>query len=91
MSIIEAQAAGKYVVATNVGGIEDVLHPQCGLLSEVSDHKKYCENLLSALHNYKTNAQFAQQGTNWALQKFSYQRLVNDVKTLYENLLTKFH
>lgn len=91
VSIIEAQAAGKYVVATNVGGIEDVLHPQCGLLSEVSDHQKYCENLLSALHNYKTNAQFAQQGTNWALQKFSYQRLVNDVKTLYENLLTKFH
>ncbi len=41
VSIIEAQAAGKFVVSTNVGGIEDVLHPECGFLSEISDKTRW--------------------------------------------------
>ena len=49
VSIIEAQAAGKYVVSTNVGGIEDVLHPECGLLSEINDKNTFFENLLKTV------------------------------------------
>jgi glycosyltransferase involved in cell wall biosynthesis len=51
VSIIEAQAAGKYVVATNVGGIEDVLHPECGLLSEITDKTGFFNNLLKTCNN----------------------------------------
>jgi glycosyltransferase involved in cell wall biosynthesis len=87
VSIIEAQAAGKYVVSTNVGGIEDVLHPDCGLLSIVSDKETFCSNLLSACNNYAINTKHAEKGIEWALQKFSYTRLVADMLTLYQQLL----
>ena len=87
VSIIEAQAAGKYVVSTNVGGIEDVLHPECGLLSAVSDKSAFFENLLSAVNNQSSNSKQAQKGIEWAIAKYSYSRLVDDMRSLYEKLL----
>jgi glycosyltransferase involved in cell wall biosynthesis len=87
VSIIEAQAAGKYVVATNVGGIEDVLHPDGGLLSEVEDRKRYFENLERACREFGKHEQHAEAGTRWALSKFSYQRLVTDMAHLYKALI----
>lgn len=88
VSIIEAQAAGKYVVATNVGGIEDVLHPDCGLLSEVQDKEGYFRNLESACRNFgQQGQQAAKAGEEWALSKFSYQRLVGDMARLYKDLI----
>ena len=87
VSIIEAQAAGKFVVATNVGGIEDVLHPECGLLCEVSNKAQFLKNLASAVTHFKTNKLKAELGTAWAIEKFSYMRLVNDMRNLYSNLL----
>ena len=87
VSIIEAQAAGKYVVATNVGGIEDVLHPNCGLLSEVTDREAYFSNLSLACRNFSKNIQREKTGENWSLSKFSYLRLVSDMEKLYKSLL----
>lgn len=89
VSIIEAQAAGKYVVATNVGGIEDVLHPECGLLSKITDKNGFFSNLLQTCNNKSQLSRSAKKGEEWAISKYSYTRLVNDVKTLYEQLLNK--
>lgn len=89
VSIIEAQAAGKYIVSTNVGGIEDVLHPECGLLSEVSDKQAFFNNLSDAIKSEKYLQSSSKKGEQWALQKFSYQRLVEDMRLLYHRL-TKF-
>ena len=87
VSIIEAQAAGKYVVSTNVGGIEDVLHPDCGLLSETHDKKAFFKNLNSACHLNHASLISSEKGENWALSKFSYTRLVKDMSLLYNQLL----
>lgn len=87
VSIIEAQAAGKFVVSTNVGGIEDVLHPECGLLSNVNDKKTFFTNLLSAVNNETKHNSHEKKGEIWALEKFSYTRLVNDMRDLYHLLL----
>lgn len=89
VSIIEAQAAGKYVVSTNVGGIEDVLHPECGLLSEITDKNTFFSNLFKAIHNKNQISQSSEKGEEWALAKFSYIRLVNDMSILYKQLLKK--
>ncbi len=87
VSIIEAQAAGRYVVATNVGGIEDVLHPDGGLLSEVEDRQRYFANLETACREFGKHEKHAEAGTQWALSKFSYQRLVTDMAHLYKALI----
>lgn len=90
VSIIEAQAAGKYVVSTNVGGIEDVLHPDCGLLSNVNDKELFCRNLEKACLEKITDTGYQKTGEEWAVKKFSYQRLVSDMQQLYDKLL-KLH
>ena len=84
VSIIEAQVAGKFVVSTNVGGIKDVLHPNCGLLSEINDKNAFFINLLKAC---KLESKTAEEGINWAISKFSYTRLVSDMRNLYYQLL----
>ena len=89
VSIIEAQAAGKFVVSTNVGGIEDVLHPECGFLSEISDKSVFFSNLLNACSNPSTLSNSSEKGEKWALEKYSYTRLVSDMKQLYSQLLKR--
>jgi len=89
VSLIEAQAAGKFIITTNVGGIKDILNPNCGMLSEVKDEIGFKSNLLNAVINYKivtANSSFAK---NEVLEKFSYQRLCNDMDKLYIKLLNK--
>ena len=86
VSIIEAQAAGKFVVSTNVGGIEDVLHPECGFLSDVGNKELFHQNLQSAVAKHKEMNEIAKKGEKWALEKFSYSRLVSDMRNLYQKL-----
>lgn len=87
VSIIEAQAAGKYVVATNVGGIKDVLHPDCGLLSAVEDRERYFSNLALACRQLAEHKKQAEAGVEWSLSRFSYSRLVADMSHLYSTLI----
>ena len=86
VSLIEAQAAGKYIITTNVGGIKDILNPNCGMLSEVQDEKMFKENLLNAVVNYKTVTANSAAAKNEVIEKFSYQRLCKDMDELYKNL-----
>jgi glycosyltransferase involved in cell wall biosynthesis len=87
VSIIEAQAAGKYVVSTNVGGIEDVLHPEFGLLSDIKDKPLFYENLYYACTQKDLLQKSSEKGEKWALSKFSYTRLVDDMRQFYHQLL----
>ena len=89
VSIIEAQAAGKYVVSTNVGGIEDVLHPECGLLSNINDKNMFFLNLLKSINNKTQLFNSSKKGEEWAMAKFSYARLVKDMSLLYNQLLKR--
>jgi glycosyltransferase involved in cell wall biosynthesis len=89
VSIIEAQAAGKYVVSTNVGGIEDVLHPECGLLSDIKDKPLFYKNLYNACTQKDLLQKSSEKGEKWAISKFSYTRLVDDMRQLYTQLLKR--
>ncbi|MGZ4038271.1 MAG: glycosyltransferase, partial [Bacteroidia bacterium] len=87
VSLIEAQAAGKYSVTTNVGGIADILHPDCGSLSDPNDPQAFCNNLLTTVTGFEALSLRAKNGQARVLEQFSYQRLVRDMKKLYEDLL----
>jgi glycosyltransferase involved in cell wall biosynthesis len=88
VSLIEAQAAGKFIVATNVGGTADILHKDCGLLCDKDKPEEFVAKLLFAIDNFGSLSQKAKNGREQVLQRFSYKRLVNDVENLY-NLLLK--
>jgi glycosyltransferase involved in cell wall biosynthesis len=87
VSLIEAQAAGKFIVTTNVGGVKDILHNDCGFVSENDEEFKAL--LLKAVNEHSVLDQKAKAGIAFANERFSYKRLVNDMDTLYKKLLSK--
>ncbi len=90
VSLIEAQAAGKPIVSTRVGGIADVvLEGQTALLSDITDEKLFSENLLRLVNDVSLRNKFSQAGKDFVMSKFSYHRLVNDMGNLYRELLDK--
>lgn len=89
VSLIEAQAASKPIVSTNVGGIENVVAKnESALLSESGDVESFANNLLEMINNDQLRSDFSKNGKN-VYNKFSYLRLVDDMKSLYYDLLNE--
>ena len=88
VSLIEAQAANKAIVSTNVGGVTDVVSEnETALLSASCDVAAYAENLLRLVEDDALRNRLAENGNKFVAQKYGYQRLVNDVSSLYFQLL----
>jgi glycosyltransferase involved in cell wall biosynthesis len=88
VSLIEAQASGKPIVSTKVGGIENiVLENETALLSSVGDEKVFAENLLRLIESDEIRFSFSKKGSDFVRNKFSYQRLCADMTKLYYSLL----
>lgn len=87
VSLIEAQAAGKLIVATKVGGTADVVCADSGFLTNPDNPQEYKEKLLEAVTDFDKLQLKVANNRETVLQKFSYTRLVNDVELLYKNLL----
>jgi glycosyltransferase involved in cell wall biosynthesis len=90
VSLIEAQAAGKPIVSTRVGGIADVvLENKTALLSDITDEKLFAENLLRLVTDSDLRRNFSYAGKDHVLNNYGYRRLVKDMSQLYFKLLEK--
>ncbi|MDY0315796.1 MAG: glycosyltransferase, partial [Bacteroidales bacterium] len=90
VSLIEAQASNTPIISTNVGGVKDiVIEGKTGLLCENDNVDDYSEKLLTLIENTKLREDMSQNGWDFVKNKFHYTRLVNDVKSLYDELLGK--
>jgi glycosyltransferase involved in cell wall biosynthesis len=90
VSLIEAQAANKPIICTSVGGIEDVvMSGTTALLSPTNEIIPFSENLCKLITNDKLRLEMGQSGYDFVKQRYHYSRLVNDMKELYESLLSK--
>lgn len=89
VSLIEAQASGKPIVSTRVGGIENiVISDQTALLSDREDILGFAHNLLALIENDELRLVMSKAGSDFVRQKFSYLRLCEDMKNLYNSLLS---
>lgn len=90
VSLIEAQAAGKPIITTNVGGVENVVRSGItALLSEPGEEKIFSENLLFLIENKEKRKAMGDAGWNVVAEKFHYTRLVSDMAKLYHSLIAK--
>jgi glycosyltransferase involved in cell wall biosynthesis len=88
VSLIEAQAANKAIVSTRVGGIGDiVIENKTALLSALEDEELFFKNLLKLVEDTYFRASIGQNGFEFVTKRFSYQRLVDDIRGLYRELL----
>lgn len=90
VSLIEAQAANKPIVSTRVGGVQDiVIEGETGLLSDINDSEKFCDNLLQLVEDDKLRFRMGKNNCHHVMDRFSYHRLTRDMSHLYWNLLEK--
>lgn len=87
VSLIEAMAAGRAVVATNVGGVKDLVNEERGFLVESGDIDGFVSALRSLLENERLRKRLGQVGREFVRNNFTKERLVRDMSLLYENIL----
>ena len=87
--LIEALACGRAVVATNVGGVADVLEEgRLGLLVPPRDEAALARALLT-LADGSARERFGTTGSTAIGERYGVQRLVRDVERLYDELLAQ--
>jgi glycosyltransferase involved in cell wall biosynthesis len=88
VSLIEAQASGKPIVSTKVGGIENiVIANETALLSLPGKVEDFAKNLLQLVDNDELRWKLSQKGKEFVYNRFSYNRLCKDMSNLYHSLL----
>ncbi len=90
VSLIEAQASGKPIVSTNVGGIANVVQEgKTALLSPSGDVDSFATNLLKLVEDKDLRKSLSGHGIEYVLESFSHLRLAKDMAELYRKLLAE--
>jgi len=88
VSIIEAQAAKKAVICTEVGGLNYVVdNNETAILIPSNDLNALVENLKLLIQDKAKRTEMGEKGWLFVQSKFSYKRLVSDMRSLYLKLL----
>jgi glycosyltransferase involved in cell wall biosynthesis len=88
VSAIEALASGTPVVATRVGGVPDVVRDEVdGFLVEPGDTDGAAERLALLATDPALRARLGESGRAYVRERYSVERLVDDVDRLYRSLL----
>src|SRR5207244_11397827 len=88
VSVIEALAAGRPVVATRVGGVPDVVRDgEDGFLVEAGATDELADRLARLARDPALRERMGKQGRERVLPRYAVDRLVVDVDRLYRSLL----
>jgi glycosyltransferase involved in cell wall biosynthesis len=86
--ILEAMSCGKAVVASQVGGVPEIISSgQNGILVPPGDSEKLAEEIVNLLEDDNLRRKLAQAGREIVLNKFSSETMARQTAKLYENIL----
>ena len=105
VAVIEAMAAGVAVIATDVGGVRELISDfgfrisdlsegefeicERGVLVRKSDVRGFTKGLKYLLEHPKECREMGRRGREYALEKHTMERLVSDMDKLYQSLLPR--
>lgn len=96
--MIEAMAAGKPIISTRVGGIEDLLESTVikgdggfsvasrGILISSGDADALAMAMIHLREKKDSNALMVARARGFAMRNFSKERLINNIYSLYREL-----
>lgn len=87
VSLIEAAAAGLPCVATDVGGVSEVVRPDSGLLVSADDPRALGQAMAKLVREPGLRHQMGERAREHVARRFSAERLLRDIASLYEELL----
>ena len=87
-SILEYMAAGRAVVATNVGGAsEAIVGGETGYLVEAGDDRAMAERIISLLQDSERRTQMGLNGRRVVEERFSCESRLSNTSRLYQRML----
>lgn len=90
--LIEALVCGTAVIATNVGGISDIIkNNQTGLLIPPADTEAIAKTIIDLLSNKYKRYLLAKNGRNFVLQNFNWKKITKDYIFIYNKLLNSYN
>jgi len=91
MTVLEAYACGKPVVASEVGGLKDLVKVgETGLLFEPGNVKQLAEGIFNILSNYDNMAkEMGLRGKNFVKENFTIERVIEKLEKLYKKIVEK--
>ncbi len=88
LTILEAQALGKPVVATRVSGSKEIIKDgETGFLVSPRDWRSLAHSIKLLLKTSKTREEFGNRGKEFVNRNFSLEKMVKDTERLYEELI----
>lgn len=88
LAVAEAAFCALPIVTTGVGGIAEIVVPdETALIVPVGDPEKIADAILALATDPEKRLQMGEAGRERALARFSAQRWVNDLESLYRELL----
>ena len=88
-SLIEAAAAGRAVVTTDVPGCRDAIIPnKTGLLVPIKDSQKLADALQWLIENPKERIIMGKEGRKFAEKEFSIEKIILNHLDIYQDLLS---
>ena len=89
VSLIEAAAAGTPAVATEVGGVREVVTPDSGLVVAPNDADGLAQAIAALAGDPAVRARMGEHGRRHVGEQYSVDRLVRDIDLLYRELLAE--
>ena len=85
--VIEAMAAGKSVIATNMGGPKEIITPPLdGLLVEPGNPELLAEKILSLIEDEETRRKMGKAARKTVERRFNVQKTIGEIQDLYEKV-----
>ena len=88
--ILEAEASGKPIIATNIGGIPEAVNENSALLIPPKNPKLLAESILNLLKDEKKTRLMGNEGRKIVLEKFEFWKQEEKLISFYEQVLHKF-
>jgi glycosyltransferase involved in cell wall biosynthesis len=89
IALIEAQAAGKPVVSTRVGGAPETLQEdKTGFLVDPKDSEQLGKAIIHVLSDEKLAREMGENGKKFVGARFDIRHIVNKVTAVYEESIT---
>jgi glycosyltransferase involved in cell wall biosynthesis len=85
--LIEAAAAGKPAIATDVGGTAEVVRPETGVVVPPDDESALAAAMSRLAGDPELRRRMGGRARQHVLRRYSVERLLSDIDALYRDLL----
>jgi glycosyltransferase involved in cell wall biosynthesis len=84
MSLMEAQMTGKAIIASNVGGVSDIIPEGTGLLFGINKPQEFFDKLKGLVESEELRTQLSTQAKYHAQEQYRPELMLSRIKEVYE-------